>query len=34
MLEADNVPGLVNVYSRWEEGDSKQINKILLGGDE
>lgn len=34
MLVEDNIPGLVNVYSRWKEGDNKQINKILLGGDE
>lgn len=34
VLGADKVPGVVNVCSRQEEADGKQVNKILLGGDE
>lgn len=34
VLGADKLPGVVNVCSRQEEADCKQVNKILLGGDE
>lgn len=30
----NRVPGLVSVYFRWGEADNKEVNKILLGGDE
>lgn len=29
-MGADKVPGLVNVSSRWEGADNKQVNKRLL----